>query len=94
MEKYEYNQTTTVLRHRNGIKAYKILNIHDNHLIFQLWLNSDEQGTLAVSILERYEVGQYVDMQVIRTSKTSYQVKLIGTTPKAFIPSDGRNIAI
>lgn len=47
-----------------------------------------------VSMPEEYEIGQYVDLQVVRTSKTSHTIKLIGRTPEVFIPADGRNIAI
>lgn len=94
MERYEHIQTTAALRNQNNIKAYRILDIADKHLIFQLWLNSDEQGKIQVSLPEEYKIGRYVDLQVIRTSKVSYQIKLIGHTPKAFIPADGRNIAV
>ncbi len=44
MERYEHIQKTTALRNQHNIKAYKILAIEGNSLIFQLWLNSDEQG--------------------------------------------------
>lgn len=91
---YKAIQKTTVLRNRNGIKAYKILDIQDKHLIFQLWLNSDKQERLIVSNPESYKVGEYIDLQVVWTSKTSYQVKLIGKTPQSFVPADGREIAI
>ena len=91
---YKTIQKTAALRNNNGIKAYRILGIEDKHLIFQLWLNSDEQGRLMVSMPEEYEIGQYVDLQVVRTSKTSHTIKLIGRTPEVFIPADGRSIAI
>ena len=91
---YKHIQKTAALRNNNGIKAYRILSIEDKHLIFQLWLNSDKQGQLMVSMPEEYEIGQYVDLQVVRTSKTSHTIKLIGRTPEVFIPADGRSIAI
>ena len=47
-----------------------------------------------VSMPEEYEIGQYVDLQVARKSKTSHTIKLIGRTPQKSIPADGRNIAI
>lgn len=47
-----------------------------------------------VSMPEEYSVGEYIDLQVIRTGNASHTVKLIGRTPAAFIPADGRNIAI
>lgn len=94
MEQYERIQKSAALRNQNSVKAYKILDIQGKHLIFQLWLNSDKQDRIMVSMPEEYKIGEYIDMQVIRTSKTSHQIKLIGRTPKAFIPADGRNIAI
>lgn len=94
MEKYEHDQTTTVLRNRNGIKAYRILDINEGHLIFQLWLNSNVQGEIQVSMPEEYEIGEYIDFIVLRTGRTSYTVKLIGHTPPRFIPEDGRNIVL
>ena len=94
MERYEHIQKTTALRNQNSIKAYKILDIQGKRIFFQLWLNSDEKGSISISMPEEYEIGQYVDMQVIRHSKTNYSVKLIGATPKAFIPADGRAIAV
>ena len=91
---YKAIQKTAALRNNNGIKAYRILGIEDKHLIFQLWLNSDKQERLMVSMPEEYSVGEYIDLQVIRTGNASYIVKLIGRTPAAFVPDDGRNIAI
>lgn len=91
---YKHIQTTAALRNQNGIKAHRILGIEENSLIFQLWLNSDEQGRLSVSMPEEYKVGQYVDLQVVWTSKASYQIHMIGRTPQKFIPNDGRNIAV
>lgn len=91
---YKHIQTTTALRNQNEIKAYRILDIKDKHLIFQLWLNNDKQGEVMVSMPEKYSIGEYIDLQVIRTSKTSHTVTLIGRTPQKFIPADGRAIAI
>ncbi len=47
-----------------------------------------------VSMPEEYRIGEFIDLQVIRTSRTSYQVMLIGRTPQKFIPVDGRAIAV
>lgn len=94
MEKYEHIQKTTALRNQNGVKAYKILDIREKHLVFQLWLNSDEQEQIQVSMPEEYKIGEYIDLIVSRAGRTSYSIKLIGRTPQKFIPADGRNIAI
>lgn len=93
MEKCEHNQTTAALRNRSGIKAYKILDIADGRLSFQLWLN-DEESRGSVKTSTPCNVGQYVDLIVTRTSKTSHQIKFVGHTPQEFVPADGRNIAI
>ena len=87
-------QTTTALRNQNNVKAHKILDIQGNHLIIQLWLNSDKQEGVMVSMPEEYKAGEYIDLQVARTGKTSYQIRMIGRTPEAFIPADGRAIAV
>ncbi len=94
MEQYEYIQKSTALRSQHSIKAHKIIDIKDKNLIFQIWLNSDELDRMPVSFPEEYEVGEYVDLQVFKTGGASYQIKLIGKTPKAFIPADGRNISV
>lgn len=77
---------------QNSVKAHRILDIKGNNLIIQLWANSDEQGQVLVSMPEEYTIGEYIDLQVLRTSKTSYQINLIGKTPVVLIPADRRNI--
>ena len=94
MERYEHIQTTAALRNQNKIKAHRLLDINDGQLIFQLWPNRDEQGCLSVSMSEEFKIGEYIDLIVLRTSRTSYTVKLIGRTPQKFIPADGRNIVV
>lgn len=91
---YKREQKTAALRNNNGIKAYRILGIEGNYLIFQLWLNSDKQGRLMVSTPEEYNIGEYIDLQVVRTGSASHSAKLIGRTPAAFVPADERNIAV
>lgn len=94
MENYKNIQKTVALRHQNNVKAYKILDIQGKYLIFQLWLNSDKQEQIMVSMPEEYQIGGYIDLQVTRISKMSHQVTLIGRTPQKFIPADGRNIVV
>lgn len=90
---YKEIQKTTQSRHVNFITAHKILAIRGNNLIVQLWGNSDKEGNIPVSVPEEYSVGQYIDLQVARQSKTSYSITLIGHTPQKFIPADGTNIS-
>lgn len=88
----EYIQTTEALRHKNGITIHRILDIVNGGFIIQLWLNSSKQEQLTV--LGEWNKGEYVDLIVSRMSKTSYQVKFVGATPKAFIPVNGMNVAV
>lgn len=92
---YKAIQKTESLRCANEVKAYRILDIQDKDLVFQLWFNDESsRGRIKVSFPEEYQIGEYVDLQVIRTSKMSHQVTLVGRTPQKFIPVDGRNIAV
>ena len=92
---YKAIQKTAALRNRNGLKAYRILDIKDKDLIFQLWLNDENsRGSIKVSMPEEYSIGEFIDLQVVQTSKMSHKVTLIGRTPQKFIPSDGRAIAV
>lgn len=92
---YKAIQKTESLRCANGVKAYRILDIQGKDLIFQLWFNDESsRGSIKVSFPKEYQIGEYVDLQVIRTSKMSYQVTLIGRTPATFVPADGRNMVV
>lgn len=86
-------QKTVLSRHANSVTAHKILAIRGNNLIVQLWGNSDKEGSIPVSVPEDYSVGDYVDLQIIRHSRTSHSITLIGHTPQKFIPVDGANIS-
>ncbi len=90
---YKEIQKTVLSRHANFITAHKILAIRGNDLIVQLWGNSDKQGSIPVSTPEEFSIEDYVDLQVIRHSKTSHSITLIGHTPQKFIPVDGVNIS-
>lgn len=90
--KYEHRQLSTELRHKNNISAHKILNIEDNYLIVHLWCNKCETERISVPTPEEYKTGEYIDLVVLRMSKTSWRVELIGHTPQEFIPADDVNI--
>ena len=90
---YKEIQKTVLSRHANSVTAHKILAIRGNNLIVQLWRNSDKQGSIPVSMPEEYSVGQYIDLQIARHSRTSHSITLIGRTPQKFIPADGANIS-
>lgn len=92
--KYERRQLSTVLRHKNNVKAHKILDIQDNYLMVRLWRNKCETERILVSIAEEYKIGEYIDLVVLRMSKTNWRVELIGHTPQEFIPEDDADIGL
>lgn len=61
-------------------------------MIVQLWGNSDDTGRIPVSMPQEYAIGDYVDLQVIRRSRTNYTIAFVGKTPETFIPENGENI--
>ena len=95
MQQYEESQKTTISRHVNFISAHRILDIQGNNLIIQLWPSDDSKtANILVSMPEEFSIGDYVDLQVIRHSKTSNSVELIGRTPQKFIPANGAAVAV
>ena len=95
MQQYEESQKTTISRHFNRVTAHRILDIRDNALVVQLWPSDDSKtASIPVSMPEEFSIGDYVDLQVIRHSKTSNSVELIGRTPQKFIPANGAAVAV
>ncbi len=90
--KYECRQLSAVSRHKNYISAHKILDIQCNYLVVRLWCNKCETERIAVPTPEEYKTGEYIDLVVLRMSKTSWRVELIGYTPQEFIPADDADI--
>ena len=89
---YKQEQTTTILRHRNSIKAYKILDIQGNNLIIRNNLDKSKMIEFAVSEPGNYKVGSYVDMIFTRMGSSSHRIELIGHTPPEFMPDNGVDI--
>lgn len=79
-------QTTTILRRRNFIRAFKILGIQGNNLIVRNSFDRNKTAEFAVSEPNEYKVGGYVDMVFIKTGTSSYTIELIGYTPPEFTP--------
>lgn len=90
--KYKHEQTTTILRHRNSIRAYRILDIQGNNLIIRSNLDKEKTMEFAVSDPDNYKVNDYVDMVFTRTGSSSYRIELIGHTPSTFTPNNGIDI--
>lgn len=83
---YKREQTTTMLRRRNFIRAFRILGVRDNNLIIRNSLDRNKTAEFAVSEPDEYKVGGYVDMVFIKTGTSSHTIELIGHTPPEFTP--------
>lgn len=83
---YKREQTTTILRRRNFIRAFKILAIQGDNLIVRNSYDRNKTAEFAVSEPDEYKVGGYVDMVFIKTGTSSHTIELIGHTPEEFIP--------
>lgn len=90
---YKPEQQTAAQRKINGIAAHKILSIDGNRLIFQLSRNDSKIGYIETQTPELYAIGQFIDLSVIRPSRTSTTIKFFGKTPPKFVPQDSRNIS-
>ena len=85
-------QSTALNRYRAGIRGHRILDIRGNDLIFRLQNGSDKTAVIPVTDAGNYRTGEYVDLVIEITGKTSFTVKKVGKTPERFIPADGAEI--
>lgn len=83
---YKREQTTTILRRRNFIKAFRILDIQGNDLIVRNSYDRNKTACFTVSEPDEYKVGGYVDMVFTKTGTSSHTIELIGHTPPEFTP--------
>ncbi len=90
---YKEIQKTKIARFNNFIQVRRVLDIKGDHLIFQLWPNSDERSYIKVSMPETYKIGDCIDLIIERMSRTSHRVTFIGRTPEKFAPAVGENIS-
>lgn len=89
---YKHEQTTVLLRLRNSIRAFKILDIKGNNLIIRNNFNKDKTVEFEVLNPNNYNIGDYVDMIFCRTGSNSHRIELIGHTPLEFIPDNRQDI--
>jgi len=89
---YKREQTTTILRRRNFIRAFKILDIQGSNLIVRNSFNRNKTAEFAVSEPDEYKVGDYVDMVFTKTGSNSHTIELIGHTPTQFTPKGNAEI--
>lgn len=92
MNEVSKEQNDRLSRYHAGIRAYKILNIRGNDLIFRLRGGSDKTESFPVTDIEAYQTGKYIDLIVEFNGRTSYSIRLIGKTPERFVPADGAEI--
>lgn len=91
---YKYEQTTTILRQRNSIMAYRILDMQGDNLVIRN--PYDRERTVGIPVpklVSGYKVGDYADIIFFRTGSTGYTVEVIGHTPPEFVPDNGADVA-
>lgn len=90
---YKHEQTTTVLRRRNSIRSYRILDIQGDNLVIRNPYNREcTVGIPVPKLVGGYKVGDYVDIIYFRTGSTGYKAKVIGHTPPEFTLDNGADI--
>lgn len=75
---YKREQTTTILRRRNFIRAFRVLAIRGDNLIVRNSYDRNKTAVFEVSEPNEYKVGSYVDMVFIKTGTSSHTIELIG----------------
>lgn len=90
---YKHEQTTTILRHRNSIRAYRILDIQGDNLVIRNPYNRERTVGIPVpKLVSGYNVGDYADIIYSRTGSTGYKAEVIGHTPPEFTPDSEQDI--
>lgn len=79
-------------RHENGIYALKILEIRGNNAVVKSPLNPKICVLVPLTDSDYYGAGIYIDVQFVKTGKTSFKADLIGITPPEFVPINGEEI--
>lgn len=90
---YKHEQTTAILRHRNSIRAYRILDIQGDNLVIRNPYNRERTVGIPVpKLVSGYKVGDYADIIYLRTGSTGYKAEVIGHTPPEFTPDNEQDI--
>lgn len=79
-------------RHENGIYALKVLEIRESNAVVKSPLNPKICILVPLSDSDYYGAGIYIDVQFVKTGKTSFKASLIGITEPQFVPNDGEEI--
>ena len=83
---YKYEQTKPILRRRNGIRAFKILDIKGNNLIVRNPYDRERTFDLiTVKNPSDHKVGDFIDAVISRMGTSSYMAQFLGKTPPEFI---------
>lgn len=90
---YKNEQTKAILRRRNSIRAFKILDIQEDSLVIRNPYNRERTVGISVpKIVGGYNVGDYADIVFLRTGSTGYMAEVIGHTPTEFKPKENVEI--
>lgn len=90
---YKNEQTKVILRRRNSIQAFKVLDIQGDNLIIRNPYNRKHTVKVFVpKIVGDYKAGDYADIKFLRTGSTGYTVEVVGHTPPEFMPDNEADI--
>ena len=91
----KFEQTKLVLRKRNSIKAFKILDVREGCLIVRNPYKRENTVEIPVpKLADDYKVGDFADVVFYKIGSTSYRTELLGHTPPDFVPTDGEDIGV
>ncbi|NBH36479.1 hypothetical protein D3Z58_23905 [Clostridiaceae bacterium] len=93
MDNYNERQMTATSRHFNDVRACKIVQVDNEHLVFKLlWGNETAQIRPMDFEIGMYRVGEWIDMRLWTVSSQGRislkRAQFIGKTPKRFVPKE------
>lgn len=93
MYNYDEKQMTATYRRLNDIKACKIVQVNNEHLVFELpWKNETAQIRPMDFEVGMYQAGEWIDMRLWTVSSQGRislkRAQFIGRTPQQFIPKE------
>ncbi len=90
---YKREQTTAILRRRDSIQAFRILDIRGDSIVIRNPYKREYTVEILVpKIVGGYNVGDYADIIFLRTGSAGYTAEVIGHTPIEFTPKNNIEI--
>lgn len=93
MNNYNKQQVTATSRRFNDVRACKIIQVNNEHLVFKLpWGNETAQIRPMDFEVGMYQAGEWIDMRLWTVSSQGRislkSAQFIGRTPEKFIPKE------